>query len=79
MDAEISENRFRSVWLIHPNITNFPVAQLYKLANTLALENDHDYLQHSLSDNWLRVMNVTEISNEDIVMTETRTHGQSSN
>ena len=24
-------------------------------------------------------MNVTEISNEDIVMTETRTHGQSSN
>ena len=36
LDAEISENRFRSVWLNHPNITNFPVAQLYKLANTLA-------------------------------------------
>ena len=36
LDAEISENRFRSVRLNHPNITNFPVAQLYKLANTLA-------------------------------------------
>mgnify|MGYP003691407461 CR=1 FL=1 len=47
--------------------------------NTLALENNHDYLQHSHSDNWLRVMNITEISNEDIVITETRTHGQSSN
>ena len=36
LDAEISENKFRNVWLNHPNITNFPVAQLYKLANTLA-------------------------------------------
>ena len=36
LDADNSENRFRSVWLNHPNITNFPVAQLYKLANTFA-------------------------------------------
>lgn len=70
---------FRNVWLNHPNLDYFPVSQLFSYANKVALNNDHDYLQGSLSDNWLRNMNITAITDNEIMRTERQTCGQSNN
>ncbi|XP_061176026.1 uncharacterized protein LOC133184977 [Saccostrea echinata] len=68
---------FRNVWLNHPNISNLAVSQIFPLANTIGLEKDHDYLSHPLSYIWLQNMNITNISDEDIVKLEEQTRGQS--
>lgn len=67
------------MWLNQQNLDYYPLSQLFSYANKVALNNDHDYLQGSISDNWLRNMNITAITDNEIMRTERQTCGQSNN
>lgn len=55
------------------------MTQLFSYAHRVALNNDQDYLQDSLSDNWLQNMNITAITDDEIMRTEKQISGQSTN
>lgn len=61
------------------NADSVPLLQLYEPANTYALENDHDYLENTLSENFLHDIHVTHITPEIALSIEKATKGQASN
>jgi len=45
---------FRSVWLNHTGVNNYPISHLFRPANPYAVDKDHDYMQTPLSEMWLK-------------------------
>ena len=70
------EEQFRSIWLNHPRINAFPVSHLFQPANTYAVSHDHTYTGNSLDEEWLKVMTISEVSEEEICKVEERTRDQ---
>jgi len=56
-----------------------PLAQLYEPANRYAIEHDHDYSSDTLSEIFLKEVNVTHITPSSVSKIETETRGQAAN
>ena len=61
------------------NADTIPLAQLYEPANTYAIEHDHDYLENSASENFLKQIHVTSITEDAALGIEKTTRGQAEN
>lgn len=70
---------FRNVWLNHPSVNTLPISHLFSIANTTAMDSDHDYFQEKLSEMWLKNSNITNITSMEIEKFENQTRGQSIN
>ncbi|XP_061195061.1 uncharacterized protein LOC133203260 [Saccostrea echinata] len=70
---------FRSVCLNFPGISSTPIFQLYEPANMRALDLDHDYLKDTFSERHLKLINVSETSEESARQVMVKTATQATN
>ncbi|XP_046557558.1 uncharacterized protein LOC124266795 [Haliotis rubra] len=68
---------FRNVWLNHPCVNTLPVSQMFPPADPFAVNHDHDYLELSSADQYLKSQNISEISDVDKSNIEILTRKQS--
>lgn len=72
------QTRFFNLCLNY-SVNSMPITQLVKPANLYAVAHDHDYLQFSPEEMFLREMNISYITNYNIQNTEIQTRGQHKN
>ncbi|KAL5011953.1 hypothetical protein ScPMuIL_010504 [Solemya velum] len=70
---------FRNHCINYKTINSKSIAQRYGPANTYAVAHDHDCLELTLDEQWLKDMCITNITNDNIIAIEKATKGQSSN
>lgn len=70
---------FDNICLNFKGISEMPIFQVIPPANTRGVAHDHDYFEISHEDNFLNLINVGEISDQEQINTEVRTRGQSKN
>lgn len=69
---------FRNVCLNFKGCSEMPVFQLFPPANAKAVAHDHDYFEKSHEDNFLDLVNVTNIDEATCRVIEQKTRNQSS-
>lgn len=72
-------NFFRNTCINHSSVNSMPISQLFPPANPYALDLDHDYCQEKLSEKWLKLAKISEISDKDIEDIQVATTGQNKN
>ena len=70
---------FRNVCLNFPGISEMPIFQTFRPANTYGVAHDHDYLKLSPEEMFLEKMQISNISDAQINAIERATVGQSLN
>ncbi|XP_038063170.1 uncharacterized protein LOC119733878 [Patiria miniata] len=84
VDVKLDKNtreyhdHFRNVW-INSQAKDLPIRQLYAPANIFAVTHDHDYLELTHEEYFLKSLNVTNITENDLEQVEEATRGQSTN
>ena len=73
------QSYFRNVCLNYRGISRTPIFQLYEAVNMRAYDLDHDYLKDTFSDTHLKLLNVSEISEESARQVMVKTATQAAN
>ena len=79
VDGDGYRDQFRNTWFNFADMESVPIFQNFKPANACGVAHDHDYLEHSPEDNFLKAINVLSISQDQITDIESRTMGQHQN
>ncbi|KAK3105393.1 hypothetical protein FSP39_024182 [Pinctada imbricata] len=72
-------DHFRNVCLNFPGVSKMPIYQIFNPAYMFAVAHDHDYMELTPEDHYLKTANVTHICDAEIKRIETMTRGQNSN
>jgi hypothetical protein len=70
---------FRNICLNFPGVSKMPIYQTFPPSNMHAVAHDHDYMELTPEDQYLKTAKISHICDSDIHHIETVTRGQSSN
>ena len=69
---------FRNVWM-NATAKDLPIRQLFEPANILAVCHDHDYMEFTHEEYFLKSLNISSITESDLKQVERATRGQNNN